>query len=136
LRTEPNNGAHHTIIAAADRPTWQIALRAAEEKKATDIKLLDLREVTSLADYFLICTGSNQRQIQAIWDEIEKQMKLTAGERPHSVEGYSAAEWILGDYGDLVVHIFDPEKRRYYDLERLWRHAKEVPLPPVEVTAG
>ncbi len=129
MRTESRTGAIETLTIAADSPTWRIALRAAEEKKATDIRVLDLREVTSLADFFLICTGSNQRQIQAIWDEIEKQMKLLAGERPNSVEGYGNAEWILGDFGDLVVHVFDEEKRRYYDLERLWRHAKEVPLP-------
>jgi ribosome-associated protein len=136
LRTEPNNGAHQSLLPATDRPTWHVALRAAGEKQATGITVLDLREVTSFADYFFICSGSNQRQIQAIWDEIAKQMKETAGERPHSVEGYDAAGWILGDYGDLVVHVFDPEKRQYYGLERLWRHAKEVPLPPVEVTAG
>ena len=85
--------------------------------------------MASFADYFLICNGTNQRQNQAIWDEIAKQMKLDAGELAISVEGYENAEWILGDYGDLLVHIFSDRAREYYGLERLWRNAKEVPLP-------
>jgi ribosome-associated protein len=91
--------------------------------------VLDLREITTLADYFFLCTATNQRQGQAIWDEIAKQMKQQLGEVAASVEGYSTAEWICGDYGDLIVHIFTPEKREYYDLERLWRHAQPVALP-------
>jgi ribosome-associated protein len=107
-------------------PVWQIARAAAESKKATDIRLLDLREVTSMADYFLICSGANQRQNQAIWDEVALQLKYQRGEIPASVEGYENAEWILGDYGDLVVHVFAETTRAYYDLERLWRHARLV----------
>lgn len=110
-------------------PTYLIALRAAESKKAHDVKLIDLRSVTSFADYFLIITGTNQRQNQAIWDEIVRQMKESAGERPINVEGYENADWILGDYGDLIVHVFSEQTRTYYDLERLWRHAKDVPIP-------
>jgi ribosome-associated protein len=106
-----------------------IAVRAAESKKATDIKVLDLKGVTSFADYFVICNGSNQRQIQAISDEIGMQMKHQARELPKSVEGYNQAEWILADYGDLLIHIFSPKAREYYDLERLWRNAKNVPVP-------
>lgn len=117
---------------ATDSPTWLIALRAAESKKATDIRILDLREVTAFADYFLICNGSNKPQMQAIWDEIALQVKKQTGELPLSVEGYDNAEWILGDFGDLIVHIFAPEKREYYDLERLWRHGKEVLVPEAE----
>jgi ribosome-associated protein len=118
-----------SVFSATDTPTWQIALRAAESKQAKDIKILDLREVTSFADFFLICSGQNKPQVQAIWDEIALQMKRQAGEMPHSVEGFDNAEWILGDYGDLLVHIFDPEKREYYSLERLWRHARAVEIP-------
>jgi ribosome-associated protein len=110
-------------------PTWLTALRAAESKKATHTRVLDLREVTSFADYFLICSASNQRQAQAIWDEVAKQMKEQRGEKAMSVEGYSGGEWILGDFGDLIVHVFTPDKREYYDLERLWRHASDVALP-------
>lgn len=116
--------------AATQSPTWQIAARAADSKKAAAIRILDLREVTSFADYFIICTGTNQRQNQAIWDEVALQMKKQAGELPASVEGYENGEWILGDFGDVIVHVFSEEKRDYYQLERLWRDATDVPIPP------
>jgi len=105
-----------------------VAVRAAESKKATDIRILDLTGITSFTDYFVICTGANARQIQAISDEIGLQMKKH-GELPISVEGYQQAEWVLADYGDLLVHIFSPKSREYYDLERLWRNAKAVEIP-------
>ena len=110
-------------------PTWLIAVRAAESKKATDIKVLDLSGITSFADYFVICTGANQRQIQAVSDEVSLQLKQQAHELPLSLEGYNQAEWVLADYGDLLVHIFSPKAREYYDLERLWRSAKTVEIP-------
>jgi ribosome silencing factor RsfS/YbeB/iojap len=109
--------------------TWLLAVRSAESKKATDIKVLDLRGVTSFADFFVICTGSNSRQVQAIADEVGLQMKQQAREVPLSLEGYEQAEWVLMDYGDLLVHIFSPKAREYYDLERLWRSAKAVEIP-------
>jgi ribosome-associated protein len=102
-----------------------LAARAAESKKATDVKVLDLREVTSFTDFFVICSVSNPRQGHAVSDEIEKALKQI-GELPVSVEGYDAAEWILMDYGDFLVHIFSESARGYYDLERLWRHGKVV----------
>lgn len=106
-----------------------IAVRAAESKKAADIKVLDLTGITSFADYFVICTGNNQKQVQAISDEIGLQIKRQARELPNSMEGYNQAEWVLSDYGDLVIHIFSPKAREYYDLERLWRGAKPVEVP-------
>jgi ribosome-associated protein len=106
-----------------DAPNWLVAARAAESKKAKALIALDVREVTSFTDFFLICTSTNQRQGQAIADEIGKQLK-SLGELPVSVEGYETAEWILLDYGDFVVHIFSEKARAYYDLERLWRHGK------------
>ncbi len=106
-----------------------MAVRAAESKKATDIRVLDLTGITSFADYFVICTGANQRQVQAISDEVNLRMKQLAGELPLNVEGYNQAEWVLADYGDLLVHIFSPKSREYYDLERLWRSAKPVEIP-------
>jgi len=106
-----------------------VAVRAAESKKATEIRVLDLTGITSFADYFVICTGANQRQIQAIADEVGLQIKHQAGELPLSLEGYNQAEWVLADYGDLLVHIFSPKAREYYDLERLWRSAKPVEIP-------
>src|SRR5271157_3882130 len=78
-----------------ETPSWLVAVRAAESKKATDIKVLDLTGITSFADYFVICTGANQRQIQTIGDEVHLQMKKQAGELPLSVEGYTQAEWVL-----------------------------------------
>jgi ribosome-associated protein len=104
------------------------AVRAAESKKATDIVVLDLRDITSFTDYFIICTGQNARQIQAISDEVTQKLK-EAGEMPISVEGYDQAEWILADYADYIIHIFSPKARQYYDLERLWRNAKPVEIP-------
>ena len=91
--------------------------------------MLDLTGITSFADYFVICTGNNQRQVQAISDEVNLQIKRQAQELPNSVEGYNQAEWVLADYGDLLVHIFSPKARDYYDLERLWRSAKAVEIP-------
>ncbi|HTX33463.1 MAG TPA: ribosome silencing factor [Bryobacteraceae bacterium] len=112
----------------AATPSWLIAVRAAESKKATDIKVLNLTGITSFADYFVIATGANQRQIQAIADEVGMQLKKS-GELPISMEGYDQAEWVLMDYADLLVHIFSPKARAYYDLERLWRNARTVEIP-------
>jgi ribosome-associated protein len=106
-----------------------IAVRAAESKKATEIKVLDLTGITSFADYFVLCSGSNQRQIQAIADEVALQIKHQVGELPMSLEGYEQGEWVLADYGDMLVHVFSTKARTYYDLERLWRSAKPVEIP-------
>lgn len=111
-----------------DAPPWLVAVRAAESKQALDVRVLDLRQATSFTDYFVICSGGNQRQIQAIADEIQRQLKL-CGEKPNSLEGFDNAEWILADYGDFLVHVFSQPARAFYDLERLWRHASEVTIP-------
>ena len=126
--TKADNAVNAAVSNAA--PTWLIAVRAAESKKATDIRVLDLTGITSFADFFVVCTGSNQRQIQAIADEVGLQLKRQAGELPMSLEGYDPGEWVLADYGDLLVHIFSAKSRSYYDLERLWRSAKTVEIPP------
>ena len=105
-----------------------VAVHAADSRKALDIRVLDLREVTSFTDFFLICTAANPRQAKAIADEIHKELKK-AGELPVSTEGYESGEWVLVDYGDFVVHVFSETARKFYDLERLWRHAKAVELP-------
>ena len=104
-------------------------MRAAESKKASEIQVLDLSGITSFTDYFVICTGANARQIQAISDEVAMRLKQQ-GELPLSLEGYSQAEWVLADYGDFLVHVFSPAAREYYGLERLWRSAKPVEIPP------
>lgn len=93
--------------------------------------MLDLREVTSFADFFVVCTGGNPKQIQAITEEIGTQL-ANRGEQPVSVEGFEHAEWVLADYGDYLIHVFSAKSRTFYDLERLWRHAKVVPIPPAE----
>jgi ribosome-associated protein len=108
-----------------------VAIDAAESKKARDVKVLDLREVTSFTDYFVICSSASARQGKAIADEIGKALK-TIGELPVSAEGYDSGDWILLDYGDFIVHIFSETARSYYDLERLWRHARSVEYPVVE----
>jgi ribosome-associated protein len=102
-----------------------LAARCAESKKAVGVKVLDLREITSFTDFFVICTVSNARQAHAVSDEIQKALK-EAGELPMSIEGYDSGEWILMDYGDFLVHIFSETARSFYDLERLWRHATQI----------
>ena len=104
------------------------ALEAAAEKKSINSVVLDLREIASFTDYFVITSGTNERQVQAISDEIVETLKK-AGTAAARVEGYKTAEWILLDYGDFVVHIFDEKARAFYDLERLWRESKRVELP-------
>ncbi len=104
------------------------ALRAASDKKALDLVVLDLRAIASFTDYFIITSGTNPRQVQAVADEVVEQLKKQ-GTRAARVEGYNTAEWVLVDYGDFVVHVFEEKARRFYDLERLWRDAARVPLP-------
>jgi len=104
------------------------AAKAAEGKKAFDLCILDLRGLTSFTDYFVICSVSNPRQGHAVCDEVEKRLR-EVGEYPVSIEGYEAAEWILMDYGDFIIHIFSEAARAYYDLERLWRHGQPVASP-------
>ena len=85
--------------------------------------------MTSFTDYFVICSGTNTRQNQAIADEVEKQLQAV-GEEANSSEGYTSAEWVLLDYGNMVVHVMSPQARDFYDLERLWRQAQVVEIPP------
>jgi ribosome-associated protein len=117
----------NTIHAEIDDEVLAVA-RAASEKKALDLIVLDLRPVASFTDYFIICGGSNSRQVQAIADGVEDSLR-EMGRRKLHIEGYSAAEWILLDYGDFIVHVFGAQARKFYDLERLWRDAVRVKLP-------
>ena len=109
--------------------TVKLALQCADEKKAENLVVLDLREIVSFAEYFVIATGANQRQVQAISDEISEQLKKQLGSRAIRIEGYRGAEWVLLDYGDFIVHIFNADAREFYDLVRLWRDARRVELP-------
>ncbi len=103
----------------------RIAIAALEEKKATDIRVIDISEVSVLADYFIIANGSNRPQIQALSDEVSEKMEK-AGAVLKQVEGYDNASWVLLDFGDVIVHIFGQEDRLLYDLERIWRDGKQV----------
>ena len=100
------------------------AVRAAQDKKATDIVVLDLRKAGGFTDYFVICTGQNPRQIHAIADGIEDTLREEFGERPALAEGVQKSAWILIDYFNFVVHIFSPDCRAFYGLERLWGNAE------------
>lgn len=103
------------------------AIAAGEDKQAEEVVLLDLRKAAGFADYFLICSGRNTRQVAAIADSIMEAL-ASAGSRPAHVEGYERAEWILLDYFDFIVHIFAPETRQFYALERLWGNAERMDL--------
>ena len=96
------------------------------DKKGSDIVLLDLREQSVFADYFLICSGENQRQIRALAEGLRTEAKKEADILAKTLEGVPEAGWILVDFGDLVVHVFGPEQRHYYDLEELWSEAHVV----------
>ena len=111
-----------------------LVLQAATEKKALDLVVLDLRPVASFTDFFVITSGTNRRQVQAISDGVVEHLKKK-GTRAARVEGYQTAEWILVDYGDFILHVFDEKARRFYDLERLWREAVRVEIPPDKIGA-
>jgi ribosome-associated protein len=112
-----------------------VSTRAATDKKAFDVVVLDMREASSITDYFLICSGGSERQVQAIADAIHEQMNRH-GVASLGVEGYHDARWILMDYGDVVVHIFSQETRDFYDLERLWANAPKVELGSDDLLAN
>ncbi len=99
--------------------------KIADEKKAQDIVILDVDKISSITDYFVICSAINERQLHAIADEIDKQMKKISVMK-YGMEGYREAKWVLIDYGDVIVHIFEKEIRSYYDLELLWGDSPKV----------
>lgn len=101
------------------------AVSAAEDRKAVELRVMYLEKVTDFTDYFVICSGTSDRQVQAIADAVDATLRAE-GVRPLHVEGYNRAQWVLLDYGDLVVHIFQEETRRFYGLERLWGDAPDV----------
>jgi ribosome-associated protein len=117
-------------------PELQIseAIRACLEKKADEITILELEQGSgAFTDYFVVCSGTNPRQVQAIADEVEMRLKK-AGFRLNQIEGYKQAEWVLLDYVDFVLHVFSEKARKFYDLERLWKSARR--LEPSELLAG
>jgi ribosome-associated protein len=106
----------------------ELAVRAAEDKKALEITVMDLRNAHGFTDYFVICSGANTRQIRAIADGVTDALAAT-GSKPNHIEGYDRSEWVLVDYFDFIVHVFSPESRAFYGLERLWGEADRVDLP-------
>lgn len=103
----------------------KLAIEALEDKKAEDIKVIDISEVSVIADYFIIAGGTNRSQIQALCDNVDEKLGR-AGYDLKQKEGYETANWVLLDFGDVIVHIFDKENRLLYDLERIWRDGKPV----------
>jgi ribosome-associated protein len=104
------------------------AIRAAEDKKAVDLIVLDLRKAAGFTDFFVICSGNNTRQVRAIADSVMEALAAD-GAKPAHVEGYDRSEWVLLDYFDFIVHVFAPETRVFYGLERLWGSAERIEVP-------
>lgn len=105
----------------------KLAIEALEDKKAEDIRVLDISDVSVIADLFIIAGGSNKNQVQALCDNVTEKLGR-AGFPENHIEGYETANWILLDFGDIIVHIFDKENRTLYDLERIWRDGKTLEL--------
>ena len=101
------------------------AVAALQDKKGEDIRVIDISGVTVIADYFIIASGSNPNQVQALVDNVEEQMYKAGYDDPR-VEGYNTASWVLLDYNDVIVHVFSQDDRLFYDLERIWRDGKEI----------
>ncbi len=115
-------------MAATSKELAKIVCTALEDKKATDIKVIDISDVSVLADYFIIASGSNRNQVQAMVDSVQEDLFKKAEAEAKQVEGYQTANWILLDYGDIIVHVFDEENRLFYDLERIWRDGKDIKI--------
>lgn len=109
----------------------KLAIAALEDKKANDVRVIDIAGVSVIADYFVIASGSNTNQVQAMADSVREALGR-AGHEPRQVEGYGSANWILMDYNDIIVHIFSDESRTFYDLERIWRDGKKVSVGEFE----
>ena len=122
--------APHTAKPNSALERAMVAARTAEDNRAQDIAILDLRELTTIFDYFVIVSGTSRRQLHAISEEIDHALEDGMGDQRMGIEGYRESRWILLDYGDVVIHIFEPETREYYALEHLWGQAERVPFEP------
>jgi ribosome-associated protein len=120
MNAEPRPTSHLDTAARVRE-----AVAAADDRKAIDLKVLHLQKISDITDYFLICSGSSERQVQAIADAVQEKLREERV-RPLHVEGYNRAQWVLLDFGDFVVHVFQEEPRRFYSLERLWGDAPDV----------
>ena len=118
LPATPKGALHRALTAA----------RVAEENRGREVVILDMRELTPVFDYFVIASGTSRRQLHAMSEEIDHALEDALGDRRMGIEGYEESRWILLDYGDVVIHLFEPETRRYYALEQLWAQAGRVPF--------
>ena len=136
LRLRPSEGGRLTHTALRQRPPVathlpdaleraSLCARVASENKGRDVLVLDMRQVTPIYDYLVLVTGSSRRQMHAIAEEIDDAMR-NVGDHRIGIEGYEASRWIVEDYGDIMVHIFDPEMREYYRIEELWADAPHI----------
>lgn len=121
MRPEPKT--QPTLVETPTRVRDAVA--AADDRKAVDLRVLHVEQVSDFTDFFLICSGTSERQVQAIADAVQERLREERV-RPLHVEGYNRGQWVLLDYGDFVVHIFQEEPRRFYSLERLWGDAPDV----------
>ncbi|MGN8904090.1 MULTISPECIES: ribosome silencing factor [unclassified Collinsella] len=132
---------HKSFVATSDRTAATLsasgvaaedvaraAAQAAYDKKGEDVQVLDLTELSDVCDYFVLVTGTNNRQVDSIVDEIEEKVAEACGEHPFSIEGREQKTWMLMDYGSVVVHVFTPEAREFYRLEKLWGDAPQLSL--------
>ncbi|MBQ2640764.1 MAG: ribosome silencing factor [Lachnospiraceae bacterium] len=115
----PENGKDRSAELA------RIAIAALEDKKAEDVRVIDIGDVSVLADYFIIANGNNRTQVQAMADEVEQRLGR-AGAEPKQIEGYQTGNWVLLDFGDVIIHIFDAQNRLFYDLERIWKDGRQI----------
>jgi ribosome-associated protein len=109
----------------------KIAFDALDEKKAEDIRVIDISNITVMADYFIIANGNNPNQVQALVDNVQEEL-FKAGYEMKEIEGYRQGAWVLLDFNDIIIHVFDKENRLFYDLERIWKDGKEINLSEVE----
>jgi ribosome-associated protein len=141
-RTEPSKAPSTSLSTNRENQLLQslemakAAVRVAAENRGQEILLLDLSKQTSIFDYFLIVTGASRRQLAAICTEIDRMMKTSFHERKLSVSGYEESRWIILDYGNIVVHLFDEDTRRFYDLESLWGDAQVVDVQEIIAAAS
>lgn len=104
----------------------KIAYNALDDKKGINISVIDISEISTLADYFIIAGGNNENQVKALADNVEEELYKSGEVTPKHIEGYDNANWILMDFNDIIIHIFNEEDRLFYDLERIWRDGKQV----------
>lgn len=120
-----NNDEVYMADIAVSKKMAQMAIDALEDRKGEDIKVIDITEISTLADYFIIASGTNVNQVQAMADSVQEVLGR-AGYMTKNVEGYDTGNWVLLDFGDIIVHVFDKENRLFYDLERIWRDGKSI----------